>query len=453
MSATLAPGPRGLPIVGALPSMRKDPLGGFTAVWREHGDVVRLPIGAGLSGHIVIHPDDVQRVLRTNAGNYYKHDRFNRRLSLLLGKGILTSDGDVWVAQRKMMQPIFHHSRITGMTELMVSTIEEWLDGWQEHARSGQPVDMAAEMMALTLRLAAGIIFGADLREERLHAFHEKSNEAQSHIGQLMFKLLNVWEYAPFPSTRRFQRARQVLDEIAFALIEERRRTGERGNDLLSMLLDARDEDGNELSDVELRDQVFTNLFAAHETTAQALAWALYLIDRHPDVRERVVGESASVLGGRRPVADDVKALTYTGAVFDETMRLYPPVWAMPRFAREDDQLGGYRVVAGSAVVISPYLTHRHPEFWSGDVEAFDPSRFEPGAMRVRHRYAYFPFGGGPRRCLGEAMARMEGQFVLAMIAQRYALELQRGFEVVREPVLTLRPRDGIPMTVRAAAA
>jgi cytochrome P450 len=324
------------------------------------------------------------------------------------------------------------------------------LDAWAPRAGTGVPFDVAAEMSRLTLRVVGKTLFSMDLTGDAAEVGRGLV-VALGFLGRRAMGFLPPPVWVPTPASVRFLRARRALDRVVYHIIQTRRRTGEDAGDFLGMLLAARDADtGEGMSDQQLRDEVMTFVLAGHETTAVALAWTWYLLARHPDADARLRAEVAAVLGGRAPTVEDLPALRYTRMVLEETMRLYPPVWGLGRQAIAADSIGGYPIRAGAPVSMSPYVTHRHPAVWD-DPERFDPERFTPERVAARPRFAYLPFSGGPRLCIGNEFALMEATLVLALVAQRYRLVLAPERRVVPQVTLTLRPRGGLPMTLERA--
>jgi cytochrome P450 len=304
-------------------------------------------------------------------------------------------------------------------------------------------------MSQLTLEIVAGAMFGTDLGEDE-EEFRHTVSEGMVYANHLMNHFITLPIVIPTPANRRGGKAIAKLDRIVTRIIDDRRRSGEERNDLLAMLLAARDAETNAaMDDRQLRDEMVTFLVAGHETTAVALSWTWYLLSQNPDAERRLHAEVDEVLGDRLPTVDDLKDLPYTRMVLEESMRLYPPVWATSREPYEDDEVGGVRLPAGTTVTLSQYVTHRDPAFWP-EPERFDPERFNPERSAERPEYAYFPFGGGPRRCVGQQFAMMEGQIALAMISRRLRLRLVPGHPVEPDPILTLRPRHGVAVTLQS---
>jgi cytochrome P450 len=443
-----APGPRGHRLLGSLREARVDALGLFTSAREEYGDVVRFRFGP-VGAHLICDPHDIQRVLKENHRNYSKQTRGYDALRLVIGQGLITAEDSFWLRQRRIVQPAFHRHRIAGLATMMVGAAEAMLAEWQARAQRQAPVDVAAEMMSLTLRIVAEALFGADLTHV-VGTVNAALTVLLRATRRNSMSLLPVrWQRIPTPMNRRFRQAVGALDRVVYGLIEERRRHGEDRDDLLSMLMATRDEDtGERMTDGQLRDEVIGLLLAGHETSANALSWAWYLLSQDAASLRDLEAELDTVLGGRSPTVEDVPRLVQTKRVIEEAMRLFPPVWVIERRAIADDVLGGYPIPAGSMILISPYVTHRHPRYWE-NAERFDPTRFSAEPAAHRHPFAYLPFSGGPRQCIGNGFATMETQLILATVAQRYRLRLAPGEVVAAEPTVTLRPRDGLKMSVQ----
>jgi cytochrome P450 len=442
-----APGPRG-GILGSLDLMRK-PIPFLMKTFAQYGDVVHYRV---LNSHVylIAHPDGVQHVLQGNHRNYDKSSFDYQLLKRQLGEGLLTSDGPLWLRQRRLIQPVFHRNRVAALGDMMTDITLEMLEQWDAPAREGRPFDVAAEMMRLTLRIVGRALLSLEMgaQADTVARSVTTLNEA---FGE--FNLIDV--FAPFIPTarsRRLKAAVGTLDAIVYGIIAERRRTDVDQGDLLSMLLAARDEEtGEGMSDQQLRDEVLTLILAGHETTANALAWTFYLLSQNPEAECKLGAEVREVLSGRAPTSADLANLNYTRMVIDESMRIYPPAWAVSRAATEDDEIGGFRIPKGAVVTPSQFVTHRHPGFWE-EPERFDPERFTPERSERRPRFAYFPFGGGPRLCIGNTFALTEAGLVLAAVAQRYRLRLMPGHPIEMQPLVTLRPRYGVRVILEPIA-
>ena len=445
---TEIPGPRGNFLWGSLREAQHHPLTFYAGARREYGEIVRFRSFGRFHWILLTHPVDIEHVLRANHQNYVK-GLFVNPLKLLIGEGLVTSEGSFWLRQRRLAQPAFHRKRLLAFGTIMTQAAEAMVARWKAYERKAQPFDVNGEMMPLTLKVVGEALFNADVSGDA-DAVGRALSIALEHVNYRSYQIFALPERFPTPRNRRFVRARQTLDQVVLKLIEERRRSDEDMGDLLSMLLMARDEEtGEGMTDAQLRDEVMTILLAGHETTANALSWTWYLLAQNPDAEQKLHDELAQVLGGRTPSIEDLPNLPYTRMVIDEAIRLYPPVWGVARQAVGEDEIRGFPIPPGTALFLSQFVTHRHPDFWE-QPEKFDPERFTPERSAGRPSFAYFPFGGGPRLCIGNNFALMEAQLVLATVAQRYKLRLAPNFPVEQNPGVTLRPRNGIWMTLEA---
>lgn len=440
-----APGPRGRFLLGSIPDLARDPLATFMDAWRTYGDVARLHLFRRQPVHLLAHPDDIRHVLQEDNPNYPKNPFNMDKLKAIVGEGLLTSGGSYWLRQRRLIQPAFHRQRLAALGPLMTDATDRRLATWDAAARAGKPLDVAAEMMHLTLDIIARSMFSTDVSG----SVDEVERATGITIADSMRRtqsIVDLPRWVPTRANRQFLNARRSLDQIVYGFIDERRRSDDGKDDLLAMLLQAQDADtGERMTDLQVRDEVMTIFIAGHETTAIALTWTLYLLSIHPEIARRHRAELDTVLQGRPPTIDDLATMPYNRMVIEESMRLYPPAWVVARIPLKDDVIGGYRIPAGSGLFLSPYVTHRHPEFWENP-EGFDPERFTPERSAGRPRFAYFPFGGGPRLCIGNNFAMLEAQLLLATITQRYRLDLVPGHPVATLPLVTLRPRYGMKM-------
>lgn len=438
----LPPGPRGGLLLGNLPEIRRDPLTFLSRIAAEYGEVVRVRLGP-LNAFVLNHPDDIEQVLNAEPHRFIK-GRTLRRARHLFGNGLLTSDGAHHTRQRRLVQPAFHRARLNSYAGIMTRAAAAQRDTW----RDGDAIDMAAEMSALTLAITARVVFGddgPDVAAEIAEALHIVSSHFEPAV--LPFAALDL---LPLPHVRRFRVAKHTVDRVLYDAIARRRRDGHERDDVLSLLMAARDEDGGApMSDEELRDELVTLLLASHETTANALAWTWYLLAVHSSAAEVMHAEIDAVLGaGRLPAAADLQNLAFTRMVLSESMRLYPPAWLIARVALEQHDVRGYTIPRGAIVVLSPWVTHRNTLYFP-DPDRFDPDRWRPGRQHARPRFAYFPFGGGSRGCMGEAFAWMEGVLLLSAIAQRWRCRFVDGSRhPTMHPGLTLTPGDGVRVRV-----
>ncbi|MDQ3911883.1 MAG: cytochrome P450 [Actinomycetota bacterium] len=446
-SKSLAPGPK-LPLARMLfgKGEPEEQLDFLLSAARDYGPVIGFR-WLNRSSLLLDHPDHIGHVLRTNNRNYLKSKNYEP-VRLVVGEGLIVSEGDFWRRQRRLAQPAFHRKRIAGLASLMVAETEAMLERCAPSSRGqDEPFDVHREIGGLTLRIVAKALFGADVGEDAVGRISEAQTFLNGYVDSRMGAFPKLPHRIPTPNNVRYRRALKDLEGTVYSLIDGRRSNG-GSEDLLSMLLEARDEEtGQGMGDVQLRDEVMTLLIAGNETTAVALSWAWYLLSRYPEVKQRLHGEVDAVLRGRAPTFEDLPRLPYTAAVLKEAMRLYPPAWIFSRRPIEDDEIGGYRVPAGITVLISPYVTHRNPLYWE-DPEAFDPERFDEELPTGRPEFAYLPFGGGPRKCIGDRFALTEGVLILATVAQRYNLRLVSGRKVAPEPLVTLRPKGGVPVVL-----
>jgi cytochrome P450 len=427
--------------------MRRDGMIEFYMnMWKRYGDIVRMQFGPMVS-HLLVEPEYVKHVLSDNKQNYEKGLGF-KKLAMTIGRGLFTAEGDLWRRQRAVMQPTFTPRGVSRFATDMVELTDRMLNGWEaRRRRDDRPLNVNAEMMRLAMNIIARTMFGIDIGRDAMQAARAFTYVLEN-ISQKSLNMLDLPLWVPTKSNRKFNRAIQVLDNFIYGIIDNRREHPTEARDLLGVLLAATDpETGEPISRQQLRDEVITIFFAGHETTAQAMTWTWYLLAQHPEIERRVLEEANRVLGDRTPTYENIEQLTYTEMVVKEAMRLYPPVWVFVRDALGDDEIGGYHIPKGSMMVFSQYLTHRHPAYWD-DPEKFDPERFTPEAEKSRPRFAYFPFGGGPRICIGNNFAMLEAVTAVAMTARRYRLDLVPGQDIRPKMVGTLRPSAPVLMTL-----
>lgn len=434
-----APGPKGHFLLGVLPEIRRDELEYLTRLVREYGDICRVKV-VNIPAYILSRPEYIESVLITNHKNFIK-SVYLRESKALFGKGILTSDGDFWREQRRMLQPAFHHSRVTIYTRAMVSHANEMLATW----RDGDVRDIHEDMMDLTMRIIAEVLFGEDIASET----HSIGDALRIFFDQFddRFGLYALPEWLPTPGNLRYRRAIGRLNELVNSLIRRRQAVRQDSGDILSALLRARDEGGRGMSEVQLRDEMMTLFFTGHETTALALSWTWYLLAQNPQCYEKFAAEIDTVLEDREPTYTDLPRLPYTEMVMKESLRLYPPAYAVVREAVEDCEIGGYTIPAGATLAMFQWVVHRDPRYFDRP-EEFIPERWEGDFQKRLPRCAYFPFGAGPRLCIGDGFAKAEVPLLLAAITQKYRLELVPDHPVLLSPSLTLRPRKGIKMVL-----
>jgi cytochrome P450 len=435
--------PPGSRLTGHLPAFASDPLAFLIGAARAHGPVVPLRFGR-TRVYLLSDPSLIEEVLVAKRRSFIKSKAY-RAQRPLLGNGLFLSEGDTWLRQRRLAQPAFHPERIVSYAPIVITDTQRMLDSWSE----GDTRDVHAEMMRLTVGIIAKILFGADVADslERVGAALDAA--MQRHAGRRgLARLLPEW--IPLGAQRRYRQRIREVDEAIFEIIRRRRGSDDHAGDLLSMLLASRDEEGDNtgMSDEQLRDEMMTLLFAGHETTANALTWAWVLLARHPEIEARLAEEVRTLLGGRLATGGDVRRLRYTEAVVQETMRLYPPVWVMSREAVEDVIIGGYGIPAGAVVLMSQWVIHRDPARFDSP-ETFRPERWTDGSLGDLPRFAYFPFGGGPRVCIGASFAMTEAVLALATITQRFRFLLGPETVITPWPTITLRPRGEVPCLVR----
>lgn len=428
--------------LGDLPRFRGNPNGFLLDAARKSGDLVNFRLAAQ-NVFMVSHPDAIRDVLVTHQANFTK-SRMLERAKVLLGEGLLTSEGELHTRQRRLVQPAFHRDRLARYAVDMVACSANARAAWCD----GMEMDVSKEMARLTLAIVGRTLFSTDISSEA-----DEIGAAMTEIFSLFDTLLmpfSDWiQKLRVPSVRRFEEARGKLDRIVYGLIAERRQTGEDAGDLLSMLLLAQDEDKTRMTDKQVRDEALTLLIAGHETTANALTWTWYLLSQNPEAEARVHKELETVLGGGLPTFDDMERLPYTTGVISEALRLYPPAWAIGRRVKQDYTIGDRTIPAKSILLMSPWVVHRDPRWWP-EPERFRPERWLPGETEGRPKFAYFPFGGGARTCIGERFAWAEGVLVLATLAQRWKMGLVPGHPVETRAVITLRTRYGMKMKVAA---
>jgi cytochrome P450 len=432
------PGPSGLPILGNTLDFGRHTFEFLQSCRREYGDVVYFEV-LRQPFYQLNHPEDIHRVLVDNNTNYTKGSFLTRQFGEFLGKGLLLNEGDDWRRQRHLVEPAFHPDRISVYAEMMTAFTDRLLETWTP----GESRDIGADMTELTLEIVAAALFDVDVREdapEIRQSFRAVTEEFRKRTA----RPVSFPRWVPTPRNRRYRRALDRLDRFVYDVID-RRRT-DPGDDVVSMLLRAGSDGGGGIDTKQLRDEALTLLFAGHETTAIALTFTWYLLATHPPVADRLVAELDDVLGGEPPAMEDVPELSFTRRVLKESMRLYPPVFGVLREPVEDDEIGGYRIPAGSTVAMNQIVVHHDPRFFE-DPEAFVPDRWTPDFEEDLPRFAYFPFGGGPRRCIGERFAMLEATLVVARIAQQYRFELLSKRELTLKPSVTTRPED--PVLVR----
>jgi cytochrome P450 len=439
----LPPGPKGSFFLGNTFAYLRDPLGFLASAVRRHGDFVSLRLG-NLTTYILVNPEEIEYVLKTHADNFMK-DKLTRWLIPLVGQGLLTSEGDFWRRQRRLAQPAFQRAQIERYAAVMVEHTSRMLSTWCD----GQIRNTHEDFMRLTLSIVAQTLFSTELAGEAGKI--GESLEIVMNYFMSPMRWFGIREKVPLPSTLRYRRAIKQIDDVVYGIIRQRRESGEDPGDLLSRLLGARDENGNGMTDTQLRDESVTLILAGHETTALVLFYTFYLLNLSPAVEHRLAIELADVLGGRAPTAGDVPNLRYTEWVIRESMRLYPPAWGIAREALSDCEIGGFSVPKGTQIFLVQWLVHRDARIFN-DPESFRPERWDNDLVKRLPRCAYFPFGDGPRVCIGNHFAMMEAVLILATIAQKYRLSSLSGQKLKLLPSVTLRPHCAQRMRLHAQA-
>ncbi len=436
----------GFPLIGSIPALARNPIPFLEQTTQDLGDIYRVNLGI-TDAVILCNPDHARHVLQTNAANYRKSGPMWDIVGKLLGNGLVVSDGDFWQRQRRMMQPEFHSRRLAALTEAMVEGIAEALDSWEVSLEAGDELGLITASNRITMRVIVKTLFGNELSDDEM----DEVSEAMTHILDYLIKgmVFGVLpEAMPVPGKRKFNQALEQFDKAVYRIIEDCRKNGAAAtgdieserHTLLAMLMDAvDDETGETMSDEQLRDEVATLFAAGYETTSLVVAWALIHLQQNPDTAEQLRDEVDRVLGDRAPTFEDVPELTFTRQVFDETLRITPSAWMVPREAVATDVLSGYQIDPGTIVVMLNYMIHRHPDHWDNPDE-FVPDRFSVEASSGRDQYAYTPFGGGKRLCIGKAFAQIEGTLILAMLAQRFKVTVHTD-KVETELTTTLRPK------------
>ncbi len=449
MQAKIPPGPTNMLFSGTLPKDVSGLIDFYKNLVREYGDYVRANVMPGFTFYLIVDPAGVEHILQTHQTKYRKPDRFNNAFGVLAGNGLVTSEGDFWLRQRRLMQPSFHRESIAGMTEMMAANIQWLLQEWDQ-LPNGAEIDLSHEMMRLTLKNVGMALFGVDISD---HSNKIGANlvKAFQHARYKLNAAFALPEWLPTKENRDFKKARAALDEVVWDIIASHKNSPNGGADLLGMLIAAQDADtGERMTDEQLRDEVITLLIAGHDTVGAALCWSWILLSQNPEKRQ-ILNQQVRQLAGRHPVWSDMATMPYAKQVFDESMRLYPPAWGQPREAKEDDIVEGFLIEKGKMISLCQFLTHRDPRWWS-EPEKFQPERFAAGEGRERPKFAYFPFGGGSRQCIGNNFATMEAVLAIAGIAQRYDLDVISEQEIRMDLTFTLKPKDSVKCILRRAA-
>jgi cytochrome P450 len=467
-----APGPRGREVLAVVLGRKHEPVRLIAELHEKYGDTVRIPVG-DTTQFVLGSLDGVKHVLVDQHRNYSKGPAYEL-LTSILGNGLITSEGEHWKKQRKLIQPIFQKARLRIFSEIMVDLVLEEVRALEALADSGRSVDVFSRMMDLALKIVSRTVLGTDVQEQE-RKIHDSFTIILHHIEKLStskvrflellpggsrFRGLRKWlSKLPTDERKQFLRAIEALNSLIGGVISQRRAEMNRAKivksavdctapDLVTMLLQTKDESGQlAMSDAEIRDEVMTLFLAGHETTATALTWTFYLLAKYPEYHGKIRTEIETVLQDRAPSLENLASLRMCQWVFEESMRLYPPVWRLSRFAWEKDEIQGYSVPKGSVIVVTPYLIHRDPRYWENPA-TFEPERFCPERASARQRLAYIPFGAGPRACVGAMFAMTEAQMILAVICRRIFFDLAPDHQLVLEPRVILRPQGGMPMSV-----
>ncbi|HSV85100.1 MAG TPA: cytochrome P450 [Levilinea sp.] len=447
-SSVTPPGPSRLELLKQLNKIRHNAPEYLLDASRRYGDLVFFDVPRN-PAYFINHPDLIKHVLLDNHRKYSKKTMQYNSLSEITGQGLLTSDGAYWLRQRQLMQPSFDRPRLMALDRVIVPAALAMLERWEGIAHKGDPLDVDREMMVLALEIVGKALFSIELSREAKRLVDAVLTALDYIVGRARNPTaLSSQPFLLTPRKARFNAAVSTLDLTVYDMIYQRQAAGDAGDDLLGMLLRARDpQNGSPMTPEQVRDEVITILIAGHETVASALTWSCYLLAKNPPQWEQMHAEVSRVLGANLPTPASLIDIPLTGQVFSEALRLYPPAWLITRKAIEADQIDGIDIPAGASIIISPYAVHRHPQFWE-DPERFDPSRFSPEREINRPRFAYIPFGGGPRLCIGDQFAMIEAQTVLAMVTQRFRLELLPHRPIEADSLVTIRPRHGLPMKI-----
>lgn len=445
---TFPPGPKGIPVLGVISDISKQGMVEFYYnVWKEHGDIAHMMAGP-LHQFLITRPDDIHHVMVKNADNYMKLVS-HAKLRAVLGNGLLPTEGDsLWRRQRKLMQPTYTPNGIRQFADIMVDAGQQLMLKWNKEYAGGKPFDLNLAMLEVTMSIISRSMFGIDISDDFAETGHALI-ELLEYVSKSSSAIFDVPLFIPTARNVRVKQAKEHIDSYIMNIIQTRRKEG-LGNDLLSMLMSAKDEEtGEMMTDEQLRDEVLITFFAGHETTASMLTWLYYFLSQDSSYEQRLHAELATVLGGKSPTLEDLSSLKYTRMLMDETLRLRSPVFITARDVLEDDMVGGYAIPKGSMVLIYPFGTHRHPDYWERPDE-FYPDHFLPEVANTRPRYAYYPFGAGPRICIGNHFALMEGVILIAIISQAFRIRVMNDQEIKLKSVGVLKPTEPIIATIEA---
>ncbi|MCB9192828.1 MAG: cytochrome P450 [Flavobacteriales bacterium] len=437
--------------IGSAFDFIRDSLGFFEEVVPKYGGIfqVRSIFFPFISDFdymmIVSDPDMVKHIMQDNNKNYVKSHGYNV-LKVLLGEGLLTSEGDFWRKQRRLMQPAFHRDRLASFVDTYVEFGQQLVDKWKT-LPDGSEVDVSKDFMETTLNIVSKAMFSSDVADA-MEVVNREFDYANEQLIKRITSPFPIPLWVPLPHIQKESRSYAAIKNVVADIIEKRRASDQRYDDLLSMLMEVEDADtGEKMSDQQIQDEVITIFLAGHETTAVALTWLVHCLDENPEVEQKLIEEESRVLNGRQPNLEDLHSLEYTRMVIDETLRLYPPAWIIGRHATEEDQLGNYRIPKDSNCLIPVYYIHRDPKLWDRP-EEFRPERFSKENSKGRHKFVYFPFGGGPRLCIGNNFALMEMQIIVPMVVRAIKLRKSKGFQFKKEPLITMRPAPHMKMVL-----
>lgn len=443
----IKPGPKENILIGSAAAFAKDPIKFLTHLGEDYDGIAYFKFGLTNKSVFIGKPDWVQQVLQKNNKNYQKGIEY-KRLALLLGNGLLNSEGDFWLKQRRLSSPAFHRKKIADFGDTMVKWTNEMLEEkWNQHAESGKKFDLTQDMNALTLGIIGDTMMSWTIKDEA-GSVYESLSWLIEDVNQRVVDVINLPLWVPTSRNIKFKKESKVLGEIMDKIIDDHMKNPEKHSDLLGMLIEAVDEEtGDKMNHQQLKEEALTIFAAGHETTALGLTWAFYLLDNNPHELDRLLKEIDEVLEGKSPSMEDLPNLPFLSRVVDEVLRYYPPAWIMGRNALDDDQFGEHKLEKGMDVFLSPYVMHHHPKYWK-DPEKFDPDRFLPEREKEREKYAYYPFGGGPRLCIGNNFALMEMKLILIRILQKYKVKIHDSADPAMKPLITLRPKGKMYVTL-----
>ncbi len=438
-------GPKGLPISGNVLEFRKDPLQFLTRITEEYGDLVHIRFGPQRHAYLINDPEQIKEILVTKQA-HFKKAKGLQVAKATVGEGILTSEGQHHLRQRRLMQPAFRRERVASYGDVMVKHTASMMESWKD----GEIRNISKDMMELTLAIITETMFGADVTAD-VSKIGDAIDVGLHYVSRKATSFIDLPLEVPTKRNREFMQSREVLDNVIYSIIEQRRqKPDQESKDLLSMLLAARDEeDGTGMTDEQVRDEVMTIFIAGHETTANTISWIWYLLAQHPEVEQKLWAELDRVLAGRKPTVEDIPQLPFTNLIITEAMRLYPAAWMMNREVVDEVEIGGHTYKPGDTLMMSQYVMHRNPKYYE-QPDRFDPERFSGDLLKQNPQFAYFPFGGGPRICIGNNFALMELALIMATVCQAFQFRLTDEQPVVEpEPLVTLRPKHGMKMQVR----